>query len=268
VKETERLKAKLARLVAETGDSDALANRTLEADDSGGLLSAIVREIDETILGRELAISNDRQERITLEVSGRRLLRITAIPQAPYAADFAALVDRQISDPDRSEVGTIADLLAMFVDGSAALRVTTRPLQARPGKPDLGCSSEVLAAACARRGGSGSRANLDDFRTACAEFAIAWVQLREGDVVDAAGSPEIARRLADLAQSRDQWSDDLPAGASGHNPVRCTILSGADEGSDILVAVQGDCALFMAFVPERIGKIVALWFGPSGHRAC
>ena len=259
------MKAKLAKLVEESGDSDALAGRTLAPADSGGLLFAIVQEIDETILARELVFSNDRQEQITLEVSGRRLLRITSIPQLHAASSFNALVDRQISNPDGSEIDTIADLLAVFVEHSAALRVKARPLQLRHGQPDLGCSSEVLAAACARRSGSLAQESLEDFCAASAEFAIAWVELREGTVVKAAGDPEIARKLTYLAQSHDPWPVDWHLGGKGTAAKDCTILCGSDDGSDILVAVQNDRALFMAFAPERLAQVVALWFSPSGH---
>ena len=268
MKETERLKAKLAKLVEESGDSDAMAGRTLAPADPGGLLFAIVQEIDETILARELVFSNDRQEQITLEVSGRRLLRITSIPQLHTASSFNALVDRQISDPDGSEIDTITELLAVFVEHTATLRVKTRPLQLRHGQPDLGCSSEVLAAACARRSGSLSQESLEDFCAASAEFAIAWVQLREGTVVKAAGDPEIARKLTYLAQSHDPWPPvDWHLRGKESAAKGCTVLCGSDDGSDILVAVQDDRALFMAFAPERLAHVVALWFSPSGHLA-
>lgn len=135
--EEKRLRDKLEKLAAAAEPGP----RRLLAGPDGDLSRAVLAEIDETVLARRLDFRRPDGAVMSLDVSGRRLLAIAALPDA--RADILVPLG---SEADAA-LAAAAEALRRFAAGAETLTVTSRPLDREMQPGALGRSAATLARA-------------------------------------------------------------------------------------------------------------------------
>ncbi|MFC2968010.1 hypothetical protein [Acidimangrovimonas pyrenivorans] len=248
------MKDKLGQLRGRTA-AERDGGRLLDLAGPGDGTAAILREIDETVLGRELDFTNDAGAVLGLDVSGRRLLRVRSVPDAA----FAALAGQALSGTRDETAATLHGLIERFAGTSAALTVTARKLARRPQVgEELGCAPAALAEAwqvsltAPPRGGG-----LDGFLATAAPLSRAWFVLDGDEITDQAGDDALLQRLYAAAEAGIPLPE--PEGGDAEAPV-CLIQRGPDpDAPAVLFGAAGARSLLMLFPPDRLRALRLAW---------
>lgn len=137
----DRLRSKLDRLSAPE-ERAGLFDRLGAGGDAARI--AFCEFIDEIVLAREVTFASSAMGDLVAQVSNRRLLRITQLPEG-LAADPG--VSEALRPGDADQIMQVAGAVAAFLDGSGPLEVREEPLPARLPAEMLGRSAAALAAA-------------------------------------------------------------------------------------------------------------------------
>lgn len=119
---------------------DQAGNRLLTDRFNPSPIAAVLREINETMLGRSLTFESDGGPKMTLEVAGRRVLRMAAaegLARAETCLSVQALDDGQKDD-------LIRLLQALAIPGRA-LRVVSGPISSEAEGVSVGLPVALLA---------------------------------------------------------------------------------------------------------------------------
>lgn len=119
---------------------DSAGGRLIAARTDPSPITAVMREINETMLGRSLTFHSDAGHRMTLEVAGRRVLRMAeaeGLARAEACLSAPALEDGQKDD-------LIRLLQALAVPG-LALRVVSTPISNEAEGVSVGLPVALLA---------------------------------------------------------------------------------------------------------------------------
>ncbi|PWE31392.1 hypothetical protein DDZ14_12825 [Maritimibacter sp. 55A14] len=259
MRDVRKLKDKLDRLAAAETPAAASGRRDLAGEGPQELLAAILREIDDTLLGRELDFHNDRGEMLGLDVSGRRLLRVRAVAPETLQETFSEHLDQPISELRDPAAVALRELLQVFLDGVRTVTVEPRKLSRRPRESQLGCSADALATAWdASLIGEDPAPALPDgpvgtFLASAGDLALAWIALSGEEIAGRGGDGNHAERLAALAEG----GFALPGKPRGDG---CILLSGNDEtGASLLYGAAGEARVALIFPSENLARITALW---------
>ena len=96
--------------------------RMIAAAEGGNPLAALLREVNETILGRSLQFEADGKASLTMDVAGRRILRVTDASGVEGAESCLGV--KVLSEANRDD---LAGLLVAFAGGKTALSVLAKP---------------------------------------------------------------------------------------------------------------------------------------------
>lgn len=261
MKEIERLSSAVAKLGA-APESRTGHGRVLTAADRKGLLKAVLGEIDETVLARELQLRNDRGEEIRLEVSGRRLLRVASVTPKEFADTWATMLGKTIVDANGAASRALVEVLGAMATGSPAFAVTSRKLSQRTDRTETGCSPEALLASWNRLEARPERANpvtIADFITRSSSYATAFILLEDGRVVQEEGEQQVLRQLTDLSRIEALRGGSFPPGQRTKN---CVLLTAANvKGDAFLYACDGKQSLLLLYPARLTVTLVAHWSG-------
>lgn len=262
--EIHRLQDKLAKLRAAAEGVDS-GGRNIRAADKKGLLLAILHEIDETILGRELTFHNDAGSTLVFEVAARRLLGLGEQSGAAKSPSYETILGQSFSEASGTLFDALAALLDDFLADTSKLVVKSRKLSRATDPSEIGCSAEALAQAWSldlyNGNGSASTDQLDEFFAACAEISLASVRFDAENIYQKSGQEDELQRLVELAQCDhshlDKLLDECIAKA---NPPRCVVLrsSQGNRESILYVAAGTARALFM-ISSEIFSDVISLW---------
>lgn len=259
-----RLNDKLAKL----GDSEHRTSdgaREISFTGKNELLLAILHEIDETILARELVFANKTGQKLSLEVANRRLLRLkdqsgdTDIPS--YHADLA----HPFSEPDTSVIEALAELLCKFMEGSDALNVTPQKLVRVTAPSEIGLSPEVLALTWAINFyGSDSTTTarqIEKFITSCADFTLASVEFGPDEIIEITGPEPETERLIDLAQDGLNQLDENLRKCFQDAASSFFVVPGlgSDTSQSIAYVGCGTSRALMMVASENLNNVNSVW---------
>jgi hypothetical protein len=132
----------LARLhsLQTPADIDPAGGRLIAAGTHPSPITALMREINETMLGRSLTFQSDAGPRMTLEVAGRRVLRMAAAEG--LARPETCLSAPALEDAQKDEL--IRLLQALAIPGRA-LRVVSTPISNEAEGVSVGLPVALLA---------------------------------------------------------------------------------------------------------------------------
>jgi len=244
----DRLNRKLAKL---KGNQGAVERSVVGGTD--GILEVLLAEIDETMLPREMILTDERGGTIKLLVASRRLMRVGA-PGAP--------VDRPIPPraPVNDEDDGAADIVAAvngrlrdFLDRAQTLDIDAVRPQDAIDLTEIGCPAERLAQTLRRSGGT----TPVDGIAACLAEAVAGLQLCDGEIARHVGDPDLAERLAAFAEA------GLPAldralGAPQTGPD-CAILPGPGPDALLLARLSDGRRTALVLTPAAaFGRLAGL----------
>jgi hypothetical protein len=132
-----RILAQLDRL-AQRVRLNGLGHRRLAAANPRDLTTALLRDIDETILPRQVRVTTDAGQSFTLDISGRRLMRLVV----PGSGGVVG----EPEDPCEAARALAADL-RRSLQRATELTLQTQRMDANTDRAQVGSSAEALAAA-------------------------------------------------------------------------------------------------------------------------
>ncbi|WP_050929000.1 hypothetical protein [Aestuariivita boseongensis] len=224
---------------------NGLGHRKLSESDTRALTTALLRDIDETILPRHVRVTTNAGQRFALDIAGRRLLRLVVQGSGGSVG--------QPDDPIEA-----AKILAGELK-RALLRATEVTLQSArmdstQDRSDVGCSAAALAAAMGLDLEALAGESLSDKVTrALARHASATLVLDgHGHEAQALGDGGLTDRLRDVAE--DHLPDIIQAMQQtlGRSQKSGCMSFGADgeTGAHLLCAFC-DRNRFLAYVDAR-----------------
>lgn len=260
----ERLKNKLARLSANTDAMDA-TGREIQAADGKGLLRAVLQEIDETILAREIIFRNAAGSTLGFEVANRRLLRVSDWPAKSIPAAAATALKLPFADAASPAIDALAKLLQVFLKDRDSLTVSFARLSRSSDASEIGCSAAALAEAWSLDLYATSEASqkrlLEKFIASCADLVQAWLLIDGLDILRSGGPADQVQQLTelsrgDIAAFDEQLVHASPAAERAH----CMLLGTKEpKSATILYAKNAESRAFMLLPAEHWPEISALW---------
>jgi hypothetical protein len=261
VKEGARLSAMVAKFGGEP-ERRSPHGRVLTAAEPQGLIEAVLEEIDETVLARELQFRNGRGEEVRLEVSGRRLLRVASVTPKELADTGGAAIGAMISDADGAASRGLAEVLWTMATDSPSFAVVSRKLSCRPDPAETGCSPEALRASWKRLDARPERARpptIADLITRVSPYTIAFIRLEGGTVVQKQGEHQLLCQLVQLARIDAPGARRFPPGRGTEN---CVLLTAAIGGGDAILYVRDDRQVLLLMFPSRsTAALISHWSG-------
>lgn len=251
MKDPRRLKSKIARLASASGGHDAEGRPILGSEPIDGL-TAVLREIDETILPRSLTLSSARGT-IVVTAGNRRLISIEAV-SGEGLADVASIAGLSLTRPDVADLGRLRDALVAAFDKTSDVRVKSAPI---PGGT-MTFADGTTAAALASAWGieliddgtdiAAEREPLDMFLASMPSIPRAWLQMDGGKPKAEGGAAELIARLKNFADSADMADLDMMATPEDS---RFIAIGRAPDDGDCLVFVSKDTASALLLLPSK-----------------
>ncbi|MGC9419086.1 MAG: hypothetical protein ACP5EN_08935 [Rhodovulum sp.] len=233
-----RLNSKLAKLKGADDDAEQIVTGATE-----GIIAVLLSEIEETILPREMVLTDENGARFVLLVAGRRLLHVgeTAAGAAEDAPEDAG------SDPADRIIATFNGPFRAFLDRAREIGIDAHRPHDRIDPTRIGCSVESLAQAVAQ--GAAPAPAADPLAEALA-LGAAGLRLSGGEVVARSGDPALLARLDGVSDSVGGVS--RVTGEDASSPV-CTIFATPDPEGTLLaqIAFRGEAALVLAPATAR-----------------
>ncbi|WP_431297957.1 hypothetical protein [Tabrizicola sp. BL-A-41-H6] len=253
-------------------------------------LAALLREINETLLGRSLVFSTDAGATLSLDVAGRRVLRVTAA--SGIAGAEACLGVPALDDANRED---LAGVFSALTASGSTLRVIAAPLGRSEGLSvglpvarladhlgidlnDEGADSveaEAEAEAVESVGdgvepeaeaGPETVGFLQAFVAQMGDGLAAWL-IRSGDEEQGRFGPEemvapLEDFLNDEADALMQQLDRLTQAAG--EPV-CTVLGNDLVSGHSILCLQAEGAVLLGVVAgDAAGQVLAAWNAARG----
>lgn len=203
-------------------------------------LREVLREIDETMLPRRIALACRPGGEVRLVVSNRRLLSIETAG-GPVAAK---------GETPAEAVRHFARVLLDCMKGCKKAVLQPPERLGAFDSPDISCSAALLAEAAGLEGWGGDEAAPDgDFFGAAREAALAWLDAGQDMAVSASGGPEDGTgRLMQVLDSiaRSRAGARKPQFGTRAPQCACIPLGGAET---LFVATERE-RCFLALVPD------------------
>jgi len=226
--------------------------RTLRGNSAESLLSALLREVDETILPRRIKVLTNTDQVAYLHVANRRLFRVT-LPGGQMDAESA---------PPGSAAGMVTKLLEFFTDASKAV-VHSKRSDDGTTQTDTGYEISALTDATSMDLASSNKPDpVQVFCAALADHASALITLDpSGQFQSRDGDPAWCQRLENLILSGLADIDaQMVQSLTAPDQPGCIFLStGADDGF-LLVYARSQRTGFLAALPaSQLSSIQPAW---------
>lgn len=242
--------SRLARVVARMAEPDVAlpVSRQRRAGDPDRLLITVLREIDETVLPRQITLNVDENASVRLSVANRRLIAVET-------ADGGNAAQDEPGDP-LAAARIFTKRLRAVLDGAQRIEFVHARRGDAGGRDAISCSAQSLAkAAGVPLGILGAAAGLDDYLGALKPIALAWLFSAAPGAEDADfGEPD---DLAALRAFRDRTRADQKARIQAASPA-CTVLPLPD--GRVLIAATTLGQDLIALAPStHLKQIVSAW---------
>ncbi len=270
---------KLAKLGHATGQAQGRV-RLLETAGHQDMLVAILREIDETILGRLLTFESHDGQTVGMEVANRRILRFIQLPSDVEGA----LIDQPLEGADGPEAGAFHRTLVALLKDFGPLQVRSTKMSRATDPSEIGCSADALALAWELGPLYGAVEPVhasapalepeptpspepepapepDEFAAFCQSRAIAWVVFRGSECCGQSGPDDMVAIATEIAGQKLAKLDKAFAGvgALGQKP-RCMIFGSGAEAAPSVVYIDGATERTVLLIPEQnLGAISKRW---------
>ncbi len=242
----------LARLLVKLSAPlpDASGGRYLRPSARQGLLSALLDEIDNTVMARCLRIEAPDGAVLLLEISNRRLLDVSAEAEVSDRAHDQALSMGELGFASLEDLTQLRALLERHC-GGPDLRVESLRPSGRVGVEQTGVSVATLRQAFAlEMPAPQPSASIAEFAAACVADVLCW----QANTGEAGGDDSLQDAFEAVWEL---WPEGLLA---REQAPALTILS-PDDPSDppLLLAQDGEEAVAMLLEPQSEPRIAAIW---------
>lgn len=259
-----RLKNKLSKIGADESRADE-ATREVHATNTTGLLLAVLHEIDETILARELVFRNDAGQLLGLDVGNRRLLRLY---DKSGDADFSTYhpeLGRAFSQSDPTLTKAIKDLLQDFIAGSDKLNISSGKVDRPVAPADTGLSAQALAHAWTIDlyvdNDASSARQIEEFISSCHDITVASVEFNSKEILVVSGPEQVTEQLVEIAQDGLLQLDENLKDCFQDAETSFFVVPGLSNDADQSIAYVG-CGINRALMmvsSENLTDINSVW---------
>ncbi|WP_052272514.1 hypothetical protein [Leisingera sp. ANG-M7] len=225
--------------------------RAAASSTGDSLTAAVLREIRETVLPREITLCIKGRAAATLTVAQRRIAGLSL----PDSADPSSVAE----DPETAAqifATRLRQLKAASKSGDFSFR--RRPCPAPQGTGT--CSVGTLAAALAAASGG----RLDHFRARALPQAAAWLHCPQGGGQIRGDGPEALLTRLDAVRQTLASRAARPASARMPVPKPDCLLLPVSPQLHVLAASDGGALLLLALPPEAARAQAAAWAGIYG----
>ena len=244
--------SRLARVVIRMADEtvELPKSRKVRQGDPDRLMVTVLREIDESVLPRDIRVSTDNGDELHLLVSNRRLISVKA--------SGASIPSDQASPGDPDEAARIyLDRLKSVLGSARKIELTHKRCPDLRDSDSVSCSAQSLARAAGLSVGIlGGSPGLRDFLKSLESLATAWLYL-PGKAAESQsnGDPALINGLsAFLDQTRPK---ENKAQIAARKPD-CTVLP-LPNGS-LLISATTLGQHLLALVPEsNLNAVITAW---------
>ena len=282
---SENLLKRITR-IADAGTTYKQGRRVLTEGGRTAILPAMLQEIDETILARELTFYSDTGNSITLVAKGRRLWRVcTAKPKSliPKGTDLVAV---NLSDSNTDEMRALAKLMHKFAETAKSLSVSiaeTEPdsdysamgLSVRILRDTWGVSAEVSTGVSADAAATdddpkdaaatpGGPASLQEFVDGLSNEILASAVMADDTLISSSGSDKQIKLLQDLIKEHLGAMDaEFKKLRNKASPQSLIILNRDNKYFIISARMKNQTALIVC-KHEKMPRIVTVWQQSAG----
>jgi hypothetical protein len=264
VTKSENLLERITR-IAEAGVTYKGGRRILTEGSCDAILPAMLQEIDETIMARELTFHSDTGDSITLTAKGRRLWRICEAKPKDLIPKGADLVKVNLSGDDDATMGALTKLMQKFAETTKMLSVSVAETAPGSDYSAMGITVQMLrdtwnapsapSAPADLAGPSSLEEFVDSFKTEI----LASVVMAGDTLISSTGSDKQIKLLADLIKDQLQAiNDDIRKLHKADNP-RGMIAMNRDSKYFIICARMDAEAALIVCKPDKFPVIVSTW---------
>ncbi len=139
-----RLQDKLRSFASDEADSGR-DGRPLAPLENGGHMGAVLREIDETILARELSFTTDAGLTMVVLAANRRLMTVKHMPDRVLSDIGDALTGVRLNEEDEAVKTVLRDAMEKTLADAQSVRVKSRRAQQVADASEIGLSAAGLA---------------------------------------------------------------------------------------------------------------------------
>ena len=224
-------------------------------------LAALLREIDETQLPRELNFRNDQGHTLRLEAGNRRLRRILSVSCLEPDA-VAAVSEKDLATATEAEIEAIGVVFRTVQSGDQTIRVRCKELPSVSEGSFHGIPAVALARAWSIDLNVRSDENLhrvfENFVKALAPLAGAWLRYENGEL------SEVSQPKPD-AEWRDGWNSvDLSQFRNSGDPIKtgpalCVLGSGIEGEAHHFVATFAATSVVFYVNAADVTEISQSW---------
>lgn len=256
---SENLLERITR-IAETGTIYKQGRRVLTDGNNNAILPAMLQEIDETILARELTFHSDTGNRIALIAKGRRLWRISEVEPKSLLPKGADLVSVNLSGDDDATMSTLTKLMHNFAETAKTLSVSIANTEPDSDYTAMGISVRVLHGTWNVAAAPASPSNsLLGFVETFSNEILASVIMAGDEIISTSGSNRQIKLLTGLI--KDQLSDiDTEFRKLKKNATPKSLIAlNRDSKSFIVCARMEDQTALIICKPDKAPDIVSTW---------
>ena len=246
------LAQKLAALISKGDVFDAGA-RVISQGGSPSPMAAILAEIDDTILERDLEFKSGSNTANVI-VAGRRLRGIYAL--TPSTGNEA--IGETISREEPETVQTTFTLLSDFFANADKLTVRSLPPEPFGKGGERGISARGLAELWQVEMDEAPKPPMERFLRANAQIIISLMHVSGGEIASTSGNFDALQTIwtTQVQEFRDKHKNAL----NGEDGPKLICLEGAlDDGSSAALAVVDDDIALLAYQTEHLGALHASW---------
>ena len=243
---------------------DALANPETEFDSGKRVVAratgpspvqAILREVSETVLTRDLRFDLANHGTVTVNASGRRFVGIGAIDGLSLSEDLKSVLGQAIDLEDEEAFGKFIALLKEVDTLTSKITVQSEPAERLGGQSERGVLPEKLAEPLGLTFPFREPTRLENFRNMLGDKVIASL-LSAGDDSD----PELTGRKKEQNWLKSNASNLLEIAATEEvSPNVATLGQFSDQKPFVSVAVDRQETIIWVHGSDDIEEIHSTW---------
>lgn len=217
-------------------------------------LQAILKEIDETVLGRDVTFDFGNSGSITLVVTGRRLLGVRAIDGLAMPGIVEQIVGNSISGDDDPTLRALKGVLLQLDLLSATIATTSVASEVFGNQSDAGITVEKLATGLSVEYPFTMPSKLQQFASLVEPSIIASIfSSTDGEQIENGDDEPVEWIEANWDMLTGTFAGDAP------RPRIATIGQNSGENRFACVAADAESVLVLLHSPDQIGRILSRW---------
>lgn len=256
----QNLEKKLSRL-ADVDDVYENGRRIISDGENIDILSAVLQEIDETVLHRKLTFFAGPNQEISLSVKGRRLLGVNHITPVTLIPAGSDLLGRSLSEDDAELIEVLAKVMAGFAYISQKLTVDVTETDGTHDYSSMGVAVKTLAASWSAHKIPEPTSALGRFLHACGIGQLSFILIADDTIIEDAGAAD------HIVQLKDHASPQINAIETAYHELdlkntqnRLIIVDQKNDGDmSIGYARTKDQHALIMFDDEKLGTVLSAW---------